>query len=248
MNPPSLPQSRWALQPMEGPVTLSSCIESLLKQPGRILHACAEGSIKAQALLLVITLFCLGSFGLLLGSFSGGVQWWAAPAKVTVGVALSAAICMPSLYIFLALSGAEVRLSQVVTLLLAALGLTGLLLVGFAPVLWVFSQSTESLGFMGFLAILFWVISVLFGMGLLSRVTQAISPAASTGYLLTWIVIFFIVTLQMSTALRPILGTADKLLPEEKRFFLEHWVDEIDGNSRTKASKSGRTEQTKSWE
>jgi hypothetical protein len=29
----------------------------------------------------------------------------------------------------------------------------------------------------------------------------------------------------MTTALRPIVGTADTLLPEEKKFFASHWVE-----------------------
>jgi hypothetical protein len=34
------------------------------------------------------------------------------------------------------------------------------------------------------------------------------------------------VTLQMSTSLRPIIGPAEEtLLPQEKRFFLGHWVE-----------------------
>jgi len=30
---------------------------------------------------------------------------------------------------------------------------------------------------------------------------------------------------QMTTALRPILGTADTFLPAEKQFFVSHWGD-----------------------
>jgi gamma-glutamylcysteine synthetase len=120
-------------------------------------------------------------------------------------------------------------------MLVGALALTGLLLVGFAPVVWVFSQSTDSVPFMGFLALAFWVISLLFGMQLLKAATAAISPHSTTGYLSVWIMIFFVVTLQMSTALRPIIGTATDLLPKEKRFFLAHWLDELDGGSHTKA-------------
>jgi hypothetical protein len=36
-------------------------------------------------------------------------------------------------------------------------------------------------------------------------------------------VIFLLVMVQMTTALRPLIGTADTLLPTEKRFFLGHW-------------------------
>jgi hypothetical protein len=34
-----------------------------------------------------------------------------------------------------------------------------------------------------------------------------------------------LVALQMSTALRPLLGRADTFLPTEKQFFLTHWGD-----------------------
>jgi len=34
-----------------------------------------------------------------------------------------------------------------------------------------------------------------------------------------------VVTLQLTTTLRPILGRSDDLLTNEKKFFLEHWSD-----------------------
>jgi hypothetical protein len=33
--------------------------------------------------------------------------------------------------------------------------------------------------------------------------------------------------LQMTTALRPIVGTADTYLPKEKKFFVTHWIDSL---------------------
>ena len=53
---------------------------------------------------------------------------------------------------------------------------------------------------------------------------------AASHYLLVWTGIFFLVTLQMSTSLRPLIGTADTLLPTKKKFFLEHWFDELGKN------------------
>ena len=42
-------------------------------------------------------------------------------------------------------------------------------------------------------------------------------------------VIFILVALQMTTALRPIIGTSDKFLPAstDKKFFIGHWADSI---------------------
>jgi hypothetical protein len=223
--------TRNSLQPMEGPATLGSCLENLLKTPGRVLHECLQGNAKVTLWLLLAAVICLAAFGLLLGSFSGGTQWWAAPAKVTLGCMVSALICMPSLYILMALSGATVRLAGVLSLLAASLALTGVLLAGFAPVLWVFSQSTTSLPFMGTLAVVFWLISLIFGLKLLIQAHHEASPNAGGGYVVLWLLIFVVVTLQMSTALRPIIGSSDSLLPKEKRFFLYHWGCEIDGGA-----------------
>jgi hypothetical protein len=44
------------------------------------------------------------------------------------------------------------------------------------------------------------------------------------------------VALQMTTALRPILGTSKTFLPTEKKFFIAHWGDCLKG--RDEASKS----------
>jgi hypothetical protein len=115
-------------------------------------------------------------------------------------------------------------LSEIIGLLAGLLLLTSVLLIGFAPVAWVFSQSTDSLAWMGFLHLSFWVIATAFGVRFL-RAGLAPSGAGATAGINVWLVVFLLVALQMTTALRPILGTADTLLPDEKRFFLTHWLD-----------------------
>jgi hypothetical protein len=237
MNPPAIPPAplnRWALQRFDTPITLGSVIENLLKFPGRVLHECQSGSMKVPVLLCLISLFCLGVFGWLLGTFSGGTQLWAAPAKVAGGTLFAVLICMPSLYIFSALGGVEAKLSHMLGVLLAAIALTALLLLGFAPIVWVFSQSTESLPFMGFLALAFWLIGLSFGLKLLHAAAASLG-GQSNGYLSSWILIFVVVTLQVSTAVRPIIGKADTLLPTEKRFFIGHWLKEMDLSSERAA-------------
>lgn len=216
---------------MTGPVTLLSVIEHLLKHPGRILHECQQGRLQVPARLLLSTLISFSIFGLLLGSFSGGTQLWASPLKVTLGIIAAVLICLPSLYIFSALDGLDARLSQISAVMLSAVALAGLLLLGFAPVIWVFSTSTESLAFMGFLGLIFWIIGLYFGSRLLLQAATSLGMQ-STGFLKTWLAIFIIVTLQMSTSLRPLIGTADTLLPEKKKFFLQHWVENL-GNVET---------------
>jgi hypothetical protein len=51
------------------------------------------------------------------------------------------------------------------------------------------------------------------------------ASARSQAGINVWIVIFLLVALQMTTALRPILGKSDTFFPKEKQFFLAHWGD-----------------------
>ncbi|MFT6241737.1 MAG: hypothetical protein ACJAQT_003837, partial [Akkermansiaceae bacterium] len=170
-------------------------------------------------------------FGVTLGSFSFGDQLWAAPLKTILGITFASVICLPSLYIFTALTGTTLRLREIIQGLAASLALIGALLLGFTPVLWVFSQSTNSQPFFGFLVILTWVIALTFGTGFLMKMLSQ-SDTEKKNPIRIWIGIFLLVTLQMSTTLRPIIGTSDHLFTSEKRFFLEHWMGNMSPNER----------------
>jgi hypothetical protein len=137
---------------------------------------------------------------------------------------ISALICLPSLYIFTCLGGSQARLVEVFGLLAGLLMLMTLLLIGFAPVAWIFSQSTESLSWMGTLHLVFWFIAMLFGLRFLETGFSHSNAKSLAGFR-TWAVIFLLVAIQMTTALRPILGTSKTLLPTEKKFFVAHWGD-----------------------
>ena len=85
-------------------------------------------------------------------------------------------ITLPSLYIFSCLNGLDVSLHSVAAVLGASLALVSLLLIGLAPVLWIFTQSTDSLVFLGMLSLLFWGGSLAFG---LSLIFKGVSAAAA---------------------------------------------------------------------
>jgi hypothetical protein len=136
---------------------------------------------------------------------------------------LSALICLPSLYIFSCISGARARLGEVCGLFAAFLALMTILLIGFAPVAWVFSQSTASVAAMGAMHLVFWLIATGFGLCLLERGFR--HHGTQGGLMRIWTVIFLLVALQMTTTLRPIVGTAPTLLPTTKQFFVAHWIE-----------------------
>jgi hypothetical protein len=43
--------------------------------------------------------------------------------------------------------------------------------------------------------------------------------------------------LQMMTALRPVIGTAETFLPTKKKFFLTHWMETIEPASARSSSR-----------
>ena len=238
-NPPALPPTLTAAmpggtralgedpqdrEPIPGPF---AAIESILRHPRRILYHLRQsrsgGLIMA---MLLIAVLCSLVYGVVVGTFSGQTQLWAAPVKIAAGLVISALICLPSLYIFSCLSGSQARLIEVCGLIAGLLALMTVLLIGFAPVAWVFSQSTDSLPAMGALHLIFWFIATYFGLRFLRAGFVHLSgkPAG----LRMWITIFLLVMVQMTTALRPIVGKADDLLPKEKKFFVKHWIEQLE--------------------
>ncbi len=226
---PSLPSNPSA--PTEPPTPihgLPDLIEALLRQPERISQACRQaGYARVLGGLLLMILVGALVYGLVVGTFSGKAQLWVAPLKVSLGLFLSALICLPSLYIFGCLSGATARLREITALVSGLLALVTVLLLGFAPIAWVFSQSTESIIAVGVVHLGFWLIATMFGLRFLSAGFHRLN-GRSSGVLRVWMVLYLIVGLQMSTALRPLIGTADTFLPQKKKFFLTHWMDCLD--------------------
>ena len=206
-------------------------IESVLRHPRRLMFQLRQpGAGKIIASMFFVTIVCSLIYGVIIGSFSGGMQWWAAPVKVTAGLLIATIICLPSLYIFTCLSGAKARLIEIFGLVAGLLMLMTILLIGFAPVAWLFSQSTNHVALMGFLHLMFWGIATSFGLRFL-KAGFSHAQARSNAGLNTWAFIFVLVVLQMTTALRPIVGTSDKFMTDEKKFFLSHWGDSMDASS-----------------
>ena len=229
-TPPTNPQPKATATaqfvPMaDGKPSLVTTFDTLLKKPASLLHHLHHSASPKGLIvnLFITTVVCLAAFGLMVGTFSGGDQLWAAPVKIILGMFASALICLPSLYIFACLSGYDITARSVVGVLAAVLCLTALLLLGFTPVVWVFSQSISSLPFMATMLLGFWIIAVGFGLSLLFRSARFLG-ARNSGHLTIWALVFITVALQMSTTLRPIIGRSDSFFPTEKRFFLDHWL------------------------
>lgn len=226
--PPALPGQAQTEAAETAPVSgIGGTLEALLRRPRGVLHQLHQpGAVRLAGLMLLLALIGAAGYGLIVGSFSGGVQFWAAPLKIAGGLGVCGLICLPSLYVFACLTGSSARFTDVAGMVAGLLALMAVLLVSFGPVAWVFSQSTESVVAMGLLHLVFWLIATLFGARFM-HLGMARLGARSEGAFYFWICLFVVVALQMTTALRPIIGKADTLLPTEKRFFLQHWGDSM---------------------
>jgi hypothetical protein len=236
--PPQIPSAATPYPPLARPLgedpeervaipNVVTASEAILRQPRRVMCQLRQpGAGRLIVAMLGVSILCGLIYGVVVGTFSMGTQLWAAPVKIAGGLLVSAVICLPSLYIFACLSGSQARLSEIVGLVTGLLMLMTILLVGFAPVAWLFSQSTRSVEWMGTLHLLFWAIATAFGLRFLAAGFSHTNARSNSG-LATWVIIFVLVVLQMTTALRPIVGKADTFLPTEKKFFVSHWRDSL---------------------
>lgn len=232
-QPPPVP-GRFVFGPMPEGNSPALIIEALLKYPGRIIHELQNNWRVTLAIwLLLLALLGMAAYGIVVGSFSGNTQLWIAPAKIAIGVLLSILICLPSLYIFACLSGMDARLCTLAGVLFAAVGLGALLLIGFAPVAWIFSQATDSIAFMAAMHLGFWAIGTWFGLRLIEAMGRFLTGSTQS-HLRLWGFVFVLVCLQMMTTLRPIVGKSDHFLPSEKKFFLTHWMETVSAENQGK--------------
>lgn len=222
--PPSIPAAPILEPPLPQQLDTRALFEALLRSPRSLVLRLADPGHGALGRFLAIAVGSMLVFGLVLGSFAMKEQLWAAPLKITAGLLIAGLICFPSLYIFSCLAGSRAGAAQLAATLAGMLALAGVLLLGFAPAVWIFTQATRSYSFMGLLALIPWFVALVFGFRFLKSASSA-SGATSRGPVLLWAGIFLVVTLQMSTSLRPIIGRSDRFLTDEKKFFLQHWID-----------------------
>ncbi|MGB6222028.1 hypothetical protein [Haloferula sp.] len=220
-TPPPAPRT---LPPLPEIPNIRDLFEALLRRPAELASHQASGGTRALRNFALLALVSMLVFGFVLGTFSYGAQLWAAPLKIGAGLLFAGIICFPSLYIFSSLAGCQASATRLAATLGGMLALAGLLLLGFAPAIWIFAQGTSSFGFMGSLAVGAWLIALTFAFRFITTVLKEHGTTQKSPMTI-WSIIFLLVTLQLTTSLRPILGQSDKFLTNEKKFFLEHWSE-----------------------
>jgi len=211
--------------PKDGLPATENIVTALLKEPQRLSETMAgEGNLLRPAVMLLASaLACHAVFGFALGMFGGLSVAAMDVAKVPLVALCSLLLCFPSLYVFACVAGTPLTLSQTFMLGCSCLAMVGLILVGLAPVAWLFAVSTESMGFVVVLTLLIWLIALTFAGRYVGKLRANTLFRRQAGIKL-WFFILMLVTLQMVTCMRPVLTKPENgWWTAEKRFFLSHF-------------------------
>lgn len=126
-------------------------------------------------------LFLGGLYGVMMGLFAlsdrggaGLLQLIATTVKVPMLFLLTLVVTYPSLYVFSALARTRLHAPQTLKLLLAAIGVNLAVLASFGPVTAFFTVSTTSYPFMILLNVLFFGVSGIAGLTVLSHALRSI--------------------------------------------------------------------------
>ncbi len=211
--------------PNKAPSQTGNIVASLLKAPENVAETIANRNkpLATGVTLLVAAAMFHAVFGLAMGLYGGWSVAIMDMAKIPLVAVCSLLLCYPSLYVFSCVGGTPLSLSQTFLLGASCLAMLGLLLVGLAPVAWLFSVSTESLPFVTMLALFIWLIAASFAVRYIGKL-QVHALFKKAGGIKLWFFVLVLVTVQMVTCMRPIL-TAPKAgwWTGEKMFFLQHF-------------------------
>lgn len=200
-------------------------VTALLKNPQRVSESIAGQSdlLRDAVVLLAAAVGCHVVFGFAVGMFGGLAVAVMDVVKVPLAATCSLFLCLPSLYVFACVAGSPMSLSQAFTLGCSCLAMVGLLLVGLAPVAWLFAVSTESPSFVVVLTLAIWLIAVAFAARYVGKLRANPLFHRQAGIKL-WFVVLALVMLQMVTCMRPMLSKpASGWWTTEKKFFLSHF-------------------------
>lgn len=196
-----------------------NALNELLKRPADTIGHADRRPRSHSYLLLLGAIACYVLYGAAAGLFQGG--WCVAIAilKVPLIITGSLLLCIPSLYVFTTLAGADYTPRTFAAGLAGFSGIVGLILVALMPVVWLFTVSSISLSFVVWMQVFVWAIALGFAARFLARSASTVGSAV-----MLWAILIFFVSLQMTTTLRPVLWRAngEPLFGNARESFFEH--------------------------
>lgn len=153
-------------------------------------------------------------FGLIIGGFHGWEQAMSSAVKLPLLFFLTAAICFPTLYFFLAVFGVRCSAMQLLGFGSGALAFMGLALLAFSPASLFFLLTVQDYHLFKLLNVFIFAISGFSGVYLYlqhlgARIHQVENPASQTKariFLKIWLLQFALIGAQLSYSLSPFFG------------------------------------------
>ena len=112
----------------------------LLRSPGDVARACRDDEADVRAIAsfsLASTILGAAAFGGVVGSFRGGAQIAYGAVKVPIAVLATLCLAAPAFHAIAAVLGRPWPMRSIIALALAAAGRSSLVLLAFAPALWL---------------------------------------------------------------------------------------------------------------
>jgi hypothetical protein len=220
----------------------ANLLSLLLKDPVAVGKEIAEGSAcwRRSLVFLIWAMVFHAVFGLAVGLFGGWSVAGMTATKAPLIALCSFLLCYPSLYVFGCLGGAELSAPRMFLFGSSCLAMIGLILIGLAPVAWLFSISTASFPFVVLMTAIIWLVSVGFAFKYILKL-QGKSASRRLWGIVFWFYIFVLVSFQMTTCMRPLLTKPEPgrgWWTAEKQFFGAHFASCFEEWHRAVAGKT----------
>jgi hypothetical protein len=206
------------------PRSLAGVFNELLIRPLAFLDRARDGGQASPFRMVAVSALCYALYGAAAGFFQGGGQILVAALKAPLIILFTLSLCLPSLYVFSAVAGAEWTRRSFLAVLAGFAGTLALVLLALLPVNWLFSSSSRHLTTATLLQFFLWLIAL----GLAWRfLRQGLQTTGARGGMVLWLLLFCVVSLQAATVLRPVLSRkpGDAVFVSGKKSFLEHFGD-----------------------
>lgn len=216
-------------------MNIFNIMPNFLRDPDAFFRSIQEDKdVKAKALTLgLASVLYFMAYGFMVGLSKSPLQALSSAVKMPILFLVTMAFCLPALYFFsLALLGTPLRMIQVLTVVLAGMGVTSFLLLGLAPITLFFVLTSKNYPFFQLLAVAFTGVSAWIGVYFLWRGMTLVDTARDDSsrkigqrILMLWILLYAFVGTQMTWRLSPFIGRPEDpfylVKPSRDNFYVD---------------------------
>lgn len=166
-------------------------------------------TILSHALALALILFL---YGTVMGAYNSGLQALSSGLKMPVLFGLVLVVCFPAFFMIQHVLGSQLRLRQMISILLAGYVLSASIMLSFSPIAIFFMITGDNYAFLKLLHVAFFIFSGFFGMRTVTEALhyacdqKGVYPKIGVKVFRIWIFIMAFVAAQLAWTLRPFIG------------------------------------------